>query len=132
MTTLTKRERVDAALNGRTVDRPPVSAWQHFIPEERDSESLAAAHLRFFDTYDWDWLKVNPRATCYSEAWGNRYDFDSYDSVLPRLVQPAITSPSDLAQLRPVSPTLEDVFIQLLEGEGNGGQPNAQPQPALH
>ena len=41
MTQLTKRERVDAALRGETVDRVPVSAWRHFIPEERQADSLA-------------------------------------------------------------------------------------------
>jgi uroporphyrinogen decarboxylase len=73
MSTLSKRERVDAARRGAPVDRVPAAAWQHFIPEERVAAPLAEAHRRFFDTFDWDWLKVNPRATVYAEAWGNQY-----------------------------------------------------------
>jgi uroporphyrinogen decarboxylase len=130
MATLSKRERVDAALRGSPVDRPPVSAWQHFIPEERSAAPLAEAHLRFFEEFDWDWLKVNPRATYYAEAWGNRYDFDTYDGVLPRLTSAAISGPHDLAALRPVSPT-DGVFAEQLDllqriARGVGGAPFVQ------
>lgn len=114
MTDLTKRERVEAALAGAEVDRPPVAAWQHFIPAERDVADLAAASLRSFHQFDWDWLKVNPRATYYAEAWGNRYDFDQYDGVLPRLVEGPIRSAEDFARIAPVSPT-EGVFAEQLD-----------------
>lgn len=105
MTTLTKRERVEAALRGIPVDRVPVAAWRHFIPEERSTTTLADASLRFFTTFDWDWLKVNPRATLYAEAWGNQYDFDNYHGVLPRFVGGPFNSPADLQQIQPVNPT---------------------------
>lgn len=52
MTELTKRQRVDVALRGEAVDRLPVTAWRHFIPEERSATQLAAAHLQFLRTYD--------------------------------------------------------------------------------
>lgn len=114
MTTLSKRERVDAALRGEPVDRAPVSAWRHFIPEERTSADLAAATLADFQRYDWDWIKVNPRATYYAEAWGNRYDFETYDSVLPRLVAGPVRSAADLGRIEAVSPT-EGVFAEQLD-----------------
>jgi uroporphyrinogen decarboxylase len=104
MTTFTKRSRVDAALRGEPVDRPPVSAWRHFIPEERSAAPLAEAHLRFFQTYDWDWLKVNPRATYYAEAWGARYDNDDYTGVLPRLIETPLRSAADLTRIGPRNP----------------------------
>jgi uroporphyrinogen decarboxylase len=102
---MNKRERLEAALKGEAVDRVPVSAWRHFIPEERSAEQLAAASLAHFHTFDWDWLKLNPRATYYAEAWGNRYDFDNYHSVFPRLVDGPIRSPADLEKIAPVSAT---------------------------
>jgi uroporphyrinogen decarboxylase len=110
MSTLTKRERVDAALHGQPVDRVPVAAWKHFIPEERSAATLADASLAFFQTFDWDWLKVNPRATYYAEAWGARYDFDDYNSVLPRIIE----APTNLAGLTRLSPTA-GVFGEHLE-----------------
>lgn len=114
MSQLSKRERVDAALRGEIVDRPPVAAWQHFVPEERAAEPLAAAHLRFFAEFDWDWLKVNPRATYYAEAWGSRFDFDRYSGVLPQQRSTAIATAADLAKIAPRRPT-EGVFEEQLD-----------------
>jgi uroporphyrinogen decarboxylase len=114
MTQLSKRERVEAALHGAPVDRVPVSAWRHFIPEERQAEPLARASLKHFYDFDWDWLKVNPRATYYAEAWGNRYDYGQYDGVLPRLIEGPLNSPADLAKIEPVHPT-SGVFAEQLE-----------------
>lgn len=114
MTQLSKRERVDAALAGQPVDRAPVSAWRHFLPEERDSASLAAATLAHFRQFDWDWIKVNPRATYYAEAWGNVYDYDRYDGVLPRLVDSPVRTAGDLGRIAPVSLT-GGVFAEQLD-----------------
>lgn len=93
MAQLSKRERVDAALKGERVDRVPVSAWRHFLDEENNPDTLAAVTLKHFHDFDWDWIKVNPRATYYAEAWGNRYDFNDYDSVLPRLIEGPLNRP---------------------------------------
>ncbi len=114
MAKFSKRERVDAALRGETVDRVPVSAWRHFIPAESQPETLAQATLQHLETFDWDWVKVNPRATYYAEAWGNRYDFDQYDHVLPKLIDGPITSAADLEKIQPVNPTA-GVFAEQLD-----------------
>ncbi|HRE29425.1 MAG TPA: uroporphyrinogen decarboxylase family protein [Anaerolineales bacterium] len=105
MTSLSKRERVEAALSGAEVDRVPVSAWRHFLPDERSTETLAAASLGHFKEFDWDWLKLNPRATYYAEAWGNIYDYDDYDGVLPRFVSGPINAPADLPRVGEISGT---------------------------
>ncbi|WP_298821353.1 uroporphyrinogen decarboxylase family protein [Chloroflexus sp.] len=105
MAALSKRERVDAALAGQPVDRAPVSAWRHFIPEELSGAALAEATVAHVQTFDWDWIKLNPRATYYAEAWGNRYDFDHYDGVLPRLVDGPVRAAPDLGRVVPVEPT---------------------------
>lgn len=114
MTQLSKRERVDAALQGAEVDRVPVSAWRHFVPEEVSVEALADVSLKHFHNFDWDWLKLNPRATYYAEAWGNRYDFGHYDSVLPALIDGPVHGPDDLGKIEAVSPT-GGVFAEQLE-----------------
>jgi uroporphyrinogen decarboxylase len=108
---MSKRERVDAALQGAPVDRVPVAAWRHFIPGERSVDALAAASLKHFEEFDWDWLKLNPRATYYAEAWGNRYDFGSYAGVYPRLLEGQFDRPKDLGRLAPV-PDDHRVFVE--------------------
>ncbi|MBX3083630.1 MAG: hypothetical protein KF716_18495 [Anaerolineae bacterium] len=114
MTQLSKRERVDAALKGDPVDRVPVSAWRHFLAEETKPQTLADVSLAHMQQFDWDWLKVNPRATYYAEAWGNRYDFNTYDAVLPALIDGPLNSPADLDKIQEISPT-GGVFAEHLE-----------------
>jgi uroporphyrinogen decarboxylase len=70
---MTKRERVMAALKGNEVDHVPVSFWGHDFLREWSPEDLAAAMLEPVREFDYDYLKVNPRATYYAEAWDCRY-----------------------------------------------------------
>jgi len=98
---MTKRERVQAALTGRP-DRVPVSAWAHLLPDERTADGLAAAELRWLAEYDWDWLKINPRATLFAEGFGARFDLNTYYGVLPRLTAPL--EPFALDALEPGDP----------------------------
>lgn len=104
MAMVSKRERVDSALSGQPVDRVPVSAWRHFIPDELSTDALAKASLKHFYDFDWDWLKVNPRATYYAEAWGNTYDFNQYARVYPRRLSGPIKTSADLEKIGAVSP----------------------------
>ena len=84
----TKKERVLAVLNGELADRPPVSAWRHFIEKEHSGVGLfAETMLDWHRTYDWDYVKLQPRASYYEEAWGGVFDFDNYEGVLPKCVK---------------------------------------------
>jgi uroporphyrinogen decarboxylase len=114
MSQSSKRERVDAALKGEPVDRLPVTAWRHFVADERRADTLARASLKYFYEYDWDWMKLNPRATYYAEAWGNEYDYNHYDHVYPERISGPLNSPADLEKIKPVSGT-EGVFAEQLE-----------------
>ena len=114
MSKLSKRERVDRVLNGQPVDRIPVSAWRHFIPQEQNITALANASLKHFKDFDWDWLKVNPRATYYAEAWGNHYDYQQYNHVYPRLVDGPLRASLNLEKIGRVDPT-GGVFAEQLE-----------------
>ena len=59
-------------MRGEEVDRPPISMWRHFFPQETSSEGLAEAMLGFQRRYDWDFMKVNPRASYHAEDFGLR------------------------------------------------------------
>ena len=56
--TVTKRERVTAALNGGEVDRVPMSFWHHFGGNEVGWASMARAHAEYHETFDFDFIKV--------------------------------------------------------------------------
>src|SRR5687767_8456639 len=70
---MTKTERVYAALQGEEVDRVPVSAWWHDFAREWSAEDLAETTLGQYRQYDWDFIKVNPRASYFGEAFGAKY-----------------------------------------------------------
>ncbi len=65
-----KRERVEATLRGAEVDRVPISFWGHNYLKEWSAQGLAEAMLDNYRTYDWDYMKVNPRASYHVEDWG--------------------------------------------------------------
>jgi uroporphyrinogen decarboxylase len=52
------RDRVDRALRGEDVDRPPYSAWQHFRLEKLPGEHHARATLDFHRRFRTDFVKV--------------------------------------------------------------------------
>ncbi len=99
---MSKRERVVAALHGREVDRPPVSFWGHDFLREWSAEGLAAAMLESVRSFDYDYLKVNPRATYYAEAWGCRYRPANDPSRQPEVEHWVLRETSDLETIRPV------------------------------
>lgn len=112
---MTKMQRVEAALRNQPVDRPPVSLWRHFYDCERSAEDLAGAMLAFQKKYDWDWMKVNPRASYHVEGWGVKVSYGKGGPLdKPEVVQYPVQSPSDWGKLR-VLPTTEGAFDEQLE-----------------
>lgn len=55
---LTSKERVDRALAGRQVDRPPITFWYHFLLEKFPAERHAQATLDFHRRLRTDLVKV--------------------------------------------------------------------------
>jgi uroporphyrinogen decarboxylase len=51
-------ERVECVLAGRRPDRPPVSFWHHFPPDQVCGPPAVQAHLAHLQTYELDFLKV--------------------------------------------------------------------------
>jgi uroporphyrinogen decarboxylase len=106
MDQMNKRERVGAALQGKPVDRPPLSFWRHFFDKETSAAGLAEAMLGFQHTYDWDFMKVNPRACYHAEPWGCRFQFSGHPHIEPKLVETAVKTPDDWRKITPLTPTI--------------------------
>jgi uroporphyrinogen decarboxylase len=111
---MSKKQRVDAAVRNQPVDRPPVSLWRHFYECEETAEGLAGAMLAWHRKYDWDWMKVNPRASYHVEDWGVKLRFSGQPTVKPVVLEVPIQQVGDWAKLRPLSPT-EGVLGEQLE-----------------
>ena len=123
---MTRWERVKAALAGREVDRPPVSFWGHDYAREWTAQGLAEATLERYRMFGWDFVKVNPRATYYAEAWGSRYKPSGEATSGPVNVDYVLKNGSDLHAIRPLDggagPFGEQLEALRLIGQGLGDE----------
>ena len=55
---MNKRERVLAAMNLQTVDRPPVGFWFHFQANQGMGQACVQAHLDYYNRIDVDLVKI--------------------------------------------------------------------------
>ena len=79
------RERVRAALALDIADRPPVSAWGHTYDREWAVESLADATVANTRTFGFDFVKLQIRATVFSEAFGARWRYSGSPDAEPAM-----------------------------------------------
>ena len=71
-------------------DRPPVGAWGHTYREEWSPESLAEITVDRARRFGWDFVKFQPRASCFAEAFGSVYDPSGHRLRAPILIKPAV------------------------------------------
>jgi uroporphyrinogen decarboxylase len=98
---MNKKERVDAALRGEVVDRVPVSMWGHDFTREWSVQGLVEATIENYTRYDWDFVKVNPRACYHVEDWGARYEASGEKYKAPIFISSPIRGTADWKRLRP-------------------------------
>jgi|SRR6266496_1853529 len=110
---MNKKERVDAALRGDLVDRVPASMWGHDFEREWSVQGLTEAMVENFTRYDWDFLKVNPRASYHAEGWGAKYRSSGEKYKAPVCDEPRIKSTTDWKRLRPLEPDAGPLGEQL-------------------
>ncbi len=121
---MTKSDRVEAALKGDDIDRVPVSAWWHDYAREWSAADLAETTLEAYQTYDWDFVKVNSRFCYYAEPWGTEYK--RYTDRMPEPETIAVSDASGLAKIKAVDGTA-GAFAEQLESlaliaSGLGGE----------
>jgi uroporphyrinogen decarboxylase len=101
---VSKSERIRRTLAGEAVDRPAITFWAHNFAMENSAEALAEQTVDAFRRFDWDFIKVQSRASVFAEMWGSRYRFSTERAVPPRLLEWPVHSARDLAALRPQHP----------------------------
>lgn len=98
------RTRVEAALALDVADRPPVGAWGHDFVAEWSPAELAGATVAAQSKFGWDFIKFQPRASCFAEAFGAEWKPSGERLKDPIQIKPAVTDPEELAQIaRPVN-----------------------------
>ncbi|HSD83311.1 MAG TPA: uroporphyrinogen decarboxylase family protein [Anaerolineae bacterium] len=67
---MNKRERLEAVIQGQSVDGVPVAFWRHFPGDDQDPASLATATIAFQQRWDFDFVKVTPASSFQLKDWG--------------------------------------------------------------
>jgi len=102
--TMTKRQRVMAALEGREVDRVPLAFLLHNVATENSAKGLADESVRLARTFDWDFLKPQSRAQCFAETWGLAYAPSLEKARQYTVTHAPVTDATDLARLPAADP----------------------------
>ena len=115
MKQMSRRERLQAAIDRQPVDRVPYAVWRHFPAVDRSPAGLAQSTLRFHEHYGSDFLKITPRGGYGVEAWG----CVESEHVLPTghraCASCAVKSAEDWRRIRPLDPTSAEGYIQQIE-----------------
>jgi uroporphyrinogen decarboxylase len=91
--------RVRAAVARERPDRPPFGWWGHTYAQEWSPRDLAAVTVERQRSYGWDFVKLQPRACCFAEAFGSEYRPSGRDDAGPVLVRPAVVDDRDWSRV---------------------------------
>lgn len=115
MKQMTRRERLQAAINRQPTDRVPFALWRHFPAVDRSPAGLAQSTLRFHEHYGSDFLKITPRGGYAVEAWG----CVESEEVLPTgnraCASCAVKDPDDWKRIRALDPATASGWVEELE-----------------
>ncbi len=67
---MTKRERIQAVLDGKPADRVPVGFWRHWPGDDQNPDCLAQVTLAYQSKYDLDFIKFPVSSTYCVEDYG--------------------------------------------------------------
>ncbi len=110
---MTHRERVQAALRGDPVDRPPLSLWFHFPNRDRTPEGLADATIDFQRRCDIDLVKLMPTGMYSTLDYGATIFLRADRIGTTQLATSPIKSPADWARLPVVRPDRGELAAQV-------------------
>ncbi len=101
---MTKSERVQAALQGEKLDRPPISLWKHYHLRDQAPGHLAKITVDLHQRFDTDLVKLMPSGLYAVQDWGTAIRFGRDDATKPRIVEPAVSSPEEWPELPKLDP----------------------------
>lgn len=109
----THRERIQTCLKGEQTDRTPIAFWRHFPVEDQHPETLAAATLKFQQTYDFDIVKVTPASSFSVKDWGVTDEWKNNPEGSREYTKRVIEKPQDWETLQPLDPSAPHLAAQL-------------------
>jgi uroporphyrinogen decarboxylase len=99
---MTRRERLAAAVAGAAVDRVPVALWRHFPVDDVSAEELAVTAAAFQHQYDWDFIKLTPSSHYSVADWGTTAFYRGHPHGTSEYITYAVKTPEDWGRLQPL------------------------------
>jgi len=109
----THKERIQAAMRGEILDRPPVALWRHFPVDDQSPELLAKATLQYQRTHDFDLVKVTPASSFCLKDWGVDDEWKGHTEGTRTYTKRVIHSPKDWETLPVLDPSAPHLAGQL-------------------
>src|SRR5512146_377366 len=100
----THRERIEACIKGSRLDRTPVALWRHFPVDDQSPDALAAAHVAYQRTFDFDLVKVTPASSFCLKDWGADDIWEGHPEGTRRYLKAVIHEPEDWDHLPVLDP----------------------------
>lgn len=104
MSKLSHKERLQTIFAGEKPDRFAASFWRHFFHMEHHAEGTAEAMLAFQKRFDWDFMKVNPRADYHVEDWGLKQEWSRDEFAKHKKSNFPITKAEDWEKITVLNP----------------------------
>jgi uroporphyrinogen decarboxylase len=101
---MTRRERLQATVQGQAVDRPAVALWRHFPGDDQRPGDLASATMAWQAQYDWDFIKVSPSSSFCLVDWGVEDRWVGGDEGTREYTRRVVHRPEDWAKLPILDP----------------------------
>jgi len=111
MENFSHRERLEMIIAGEKPDRFAASFWRHFYHMENSAENTAEAMLFFQKQFEWDFMKINPRADYHVEDWGKKLEFSREEFKNHVKISYPVETADDWDNIKPLpvtSPILEE------------------------
>jgi uroporphyrinogen decarboxylase len=95
-------------------DRPPAGAWGHTYREEWSARDLAVVTVERARRFGWDFVKFQPRASTFAEAFGSVYHPSGHRMRAPIMIQPAVPDFESWASVELANPAVFDEQVESL------------------
>lgn len=92
---MTRHERIEAAIAHEQPDRTPIALWRHFPKADQTAQGLADAVIDFQTRFDFDLVKVTEASGYPAEAWGAQLEDANNAEGTRRYLRRVVDNPED-------------------------------------
>jgi uroporphyrinogen decarboxylase len=122
---ISPKERLEMILAKEKPDRYAASFWRHFFHMENNAGGTVEAMVYFQKMFNWDFIKINPRADFHIEGWGFEQEWSTDEFTKHKKINFPVKSLEDWQKIKPLdisSPPLDEhlkVISQIRKQIGN-------------